>query len=155
MMRRRVFIEGLVLIIVGIVGMAEGVRLMITQGPGVVHDVVGPNRYLMGVAIALIITGAIHILHYRKGTTLEKLKIDMGMLKLAMKIFIILIINVFLIEMVGFFLATAVFFVLTFRVLGITSWLKNAILTIISSSLFYIIFVYLLNMAFPQGIVFS
>ncbi len=65
---------------------------------------------------------------------------------------VVLALYILLIEIVGYLIASPIFFLLLFRILGITSWLRNLGLSIVCSILLYIIFVHWLAMVFPRGI---
>lgn len=153
-MRKIVVIEGILLLITGLVGVVEGVHLIIRQDPNVTHDILGPSGYIIAVSVALMITGTIYIIHCKKNLSGEKLAVSKETIIRVIKIVLIMAVYSFVIDVIGYFLATVVFFFLILRVLGFTSWLTNVILTIVFSTSLYIIFLRFLGLVFPRGILF-
>jgi hypothetical protein len=149
---KRIIIEGVLLSLLGLLGLVESVKMIIRQDPKAFWDIGGATRYLIGVSIALMITGVIHIIWYRRRFILEKLTVNREILKQVIRLTIIMVVYCLLLKVVGYFLGTAVFFFLMLWVLGVASWLKNIILTMAFSSCFYIIFKLCLNMILPRGI---
>ena len=57
-----------------------------------------------------------------------------------------------MIQFLGYLVATPIFFLLMFRVVGIGSWRKNMMLTVILSTAYYLVFVHYCSVIFPRGI---
>ncbi len=150
---RVALIEGILLLGMGAGAAAEGVKLIATREAQAVFDVLGPGGYLAVVGCALIITGILRITHGSGNGG----KLDMEAFSKSMKtamggMIVVLALYILLIEIVGYLIASPIFFLLLFRILGITSWLRNLGLSIVCSILLYIIFVHWLAMVFPRGI---
>ena len=64
------------------------------------------------------------------------------------------VIYILLIYTIGYLLATIIFFLLIFRVVGFKSWFRNLLASIATSITLYIIFVRLLRLIFPRGVLF-
>ena len=152
-MRMGVLVAGMLFLVMGLIGIAEGVLMIKGQDPRIYHDLLGPGRYLIIVSIALIISGGIYTIHHRKSLAEGKLWEGKETLR-AVQVIAILAISLLLIEIIGYFGATLIFYLLVLRVLGIRSWLQNIILTVVFSIIFYILFVWGCGMVFPPGILF-
>ena len=150
-----VLIEGILVLAMGSWSLVDGVRLNKLRGGTVQIDVLGPGNYNLGVGLILIIVGLAYVIvsYPREKLDGEKLegKRESGK-KIVIGIAFFLAVYIFLMNIIGFLLATMVFLVLMLRTLGFRSWLISAGLSITISVCIYIIFVYLLGMAFPQGV---
>ena len=154
-MRRTVIIEGIVFIVLGLIGTVEGVRLMIYKASQTVQDILGAGPYILVVSIPLSVIGLIHLLSYRHIPSVEKVTINKEM---RMRIILMIgtcAIYIFLINIVGYLLATLFFFLLEFKAVGIKSWRTNVILTASVSAAYYIVFIIFCDMIFPRGIIFQ
>jgi len=154
--RATVLIEGIVIIVLGLISMAEGLRLITHKDPYVLYDSLGPGFYIFALSISLITVGIVHIIiNYRKFPKMESVEISKEMKIQMLSTIMVLTIYVFLIGIVGYLVATLVFFFLEFRVVGIKSWRNNFILTLILTIAYYITFVKFCGMVFPEGIYFE
>lgn len=152
-MARAVLIEGAVLLIVGFVGLIEGLRMYLGRDPHVIIDMVGPDGFLVVVSVALIITGLLHLLvNSRKKLVANWITADREMTMKAVGLAIILGFYILSISIVGFLISSIVFFLLAFRVAGVKSWPVNIFVTLALTGGFYIIFVRYCGMIFPRGI---
>lgn len=154
-MRRKVLIEGISLLLVSLVSLTEGLHLISTRSPQKVHDVLGPGFYILLLSIALMITGIVHLVNYRKDLSTEKVTVNRQMRMRIVSMMGVLAIYIFLINIIGYLLASLVFFLLVFKVVGIKSWRTNFFLTLFLTAGYYIVFVQLCNIIFPKGIIFG
>lgn len=155
-MRRRVFIEGVLLLAIGLVGMAEGLRLTFYKDPSVLYDLLGPGLYVFVVSLGLMATGIVYLsINYGKVLSVEKVVGDREMRIRLISTILVYVAYTFLINIVGYLVATLTFFILEFRIAGVKSWKTNAVLTVIVSAINYIVFVQYCNVAFPRGIFFG
>ena len=66
-MKRGVMIEGLVVFGMGMLSIAEGIRLDVTERIQM-YDVLGPGNYNIGVGLLLIIVSVVYLFSFRKET---------------------------------------------------------------------------------------
>jgi len=154
-MKITVLIEGILLLMVGLTGIAEGLRLVIYKDPYTLFDPLGPGFYAIAISIGLMALGMIHLLvNYRKPSEMEMVPVDKKMKIRLMSTVAAYVIYIVLISIVGYLLATIIFFFLEFRVERIKSWPLVAVLSLVLSGLYYLVFVHYCNMVFPRGIFF-
>jgi hypothetical protein len=154
-MRLTILIEGVLLLVVGLMAMAEGLRLVIYKDPRVLYDPLGPGLYAVAISIGLMTLGVVHLLaHYGKPPAMEMVPVDKKMKIRLMSTVAACILYIFLISIVGYLLATILFFFLEFRIERIKSWPLVIVLSLVLSGFYYLVFVQYCNMVFPRGIVF-
>ncbi len=153
-MKRTVIIEGVVLIALGLLSVAEAIRLFIDKASEIIQDELGAGSYVLLIGIPLIIVGMVHLFSYRSMPRLEKVTVDKSLRVRMMSIFGVCAIYTFLIGIIGYLSATLLFFFLHFYVVGIKSWRTNIIITLSISLGYYIVFVKYCDMVFPRGIFF-
>ncbi len=153
MVKRRVWIEGLILVGISLVSVAESLRLIYYKDPQMMMDWLGPGYYLLLMSIGMLVTGVIHIYHHlRKGQTIAKEKTSKEMTIRLITSFVACAIYLILIDIIGYAIATFVFFILMFRIVGIRSWPYNLVLSAFLSVAYYFVFVKFCSMVFPRGI---
>jgi putative tricarboxylic transport membrane protein len=152
---RRVWIEGLFLLTIGLVSSVESLRIISHKNPHVIYDPLGPGYYLLVLSIGMLLTGVIHIYYYlRKGQSIAEEKTTKEM-KIRLIVSIVAItVYLILINFIGYLIATFVFFILIFRIVGIRSWPYVFVLSAFFSVAYYFTFVKFCNMVFPKGILF-
>ncbi len=152
-MKRRVWMEGLVLIVISIVSLIESLRLIIYKDPQTLYDVLGPGYFLLAISLGLMVTGIAYItLHLIKlPPSIEKEEVSREMRFRLWGSFTAMGLYVILINFLGYLVSTFIFFVLEFWILGIKSWLFNIILSIICSVAYWFVFVKYCSMVFPRG----
>jgi len=153
-LNRRVWVEGLLMVVISLVSLAESLRLISYEDPQMVTDLLGPGYYLLLMSIGMLITGIVHIYHHRKERSVVKEKSSKEMRIRLMGSFVACVIYLILINTIGYSTATFVFFILMFRIVGIRSWPYNFVLSALLSVVFYFVFVKFCNMVFPRGILF-
>jgi hypothetical protein len=154
-MKRTVLIEGTLFLVLGLAGMAEGLRLVIHKDPHTLYDPLGPGLYIIVIGIGLMTLGVVHLLvNYGKLSTMERVPVDKKMKIRVMSTVAACAIYIFLISIVGYLLATILFFFLEFRIERIKSWPLVVVLSLVLSGFYYLVFVQYCNMVFPRGIIF-
>lgn len=152
--KTRVFIEGMIFTVIGLIGVYEGIRLARAKDLTVVQDPLGSDGYIITIGLALIIAGVLYIIvNYKDDSDKGKVIVDEGEKSTLLKvvsIFVSLAVSCLLINFIGYLLSTLIFFLLMFRIFEF-KWLQNAILSVVLSIAFWITFEYLLSMSFPQG----
>jgi hypothetical protein len=153
-MKRKALIEGIVMLVFSFVGLVEGIHLISDIDPHTVYDALGPGWYVLCISLLLTLTGAIHlIVHYREGgVAAAKAVVDKTLTRKMIYMVLAMALYIFLIDIFGFLIPTLIFFLMEFRIVGITSWLKNIILTIVITAVYYVTFVIYADMVFPRGI---
>ena len=148
---KRVWIEGILFVVVSLAGIVEGIRLMTEKDPMKVPEPFGPGAYLVVIGICLLSAGVVHILVHAKDRD-EGKRADVGAEKRGkvLRLSAVLAVYVALINVVGYAVATPLFFLGAFRITGMTSWRSTFILSVILSAAFYLVFVYYCNMVFPR-----
>ena len=66
---RSVWIEGLILVAIGLLSLAESFRLIFSRDPTPLQDLLGPGYYVLGVSIGMLVTGVIYIYHHSRDTS--------------------------------------------------------------------------------------
>lgn len=155
-MKKVVFIEGLLLMVVSLVGMGEGFRLVLYKDPYTLYDPLGPGFYLIAISLGLMALGIVHLFsHPASPLPMEGSSGDKKMrIKVALTV-LSCVIYLFLIRIFGYPLATLFFFILEFKIHGIRSWPIIVLLSLIFSAFYYLIFVQYCHMVFPRGILFQ
>lgn len=151
---RGVWVEGLLLVAISLVSLAESIRLVLYRDPQMLVDWLGPGYYLLAMSIGMLITGVIHIYHHRKEQAIAKEKTNKGMRVRLIGSFAACTLYLILINVIGYLIATIIFFMLMFRIVGIKSWAYNVVLSIVVSAVYYVVFVKYCDMVFPGGILF-
>ena len=154
--RMAVFTEGIILIAISLVAMAEGLRLVIYKEPNTLYDPLGPGYYALAVSICLLAVSIAHLVkHLKNPPLIETVPVDRKMKVRLVSTVATCGIYVFLIGIIGYLLATIVFFVLELKIEGIRSWVSVAVLSLVLSGLYYLVFVRLCHMVLPRGVIFG
>ncbi len=146
--------EMVIIFMVGSLSIVEGVRLTLHKGPQL-YDIVGPGLYNVGIGVLLLSLGGIYFLLRSQRKHQEKTAEDRRYRLTMMKMVGILAAYIVLINLTGYFLSTLMFFISIHRVVGFNSWRTNIVASLAASLAFYGIFVRMLNMIFPTGVLFG
>ncbi len=158
-MRVRIFIEGMIFSVMGLLGLYEGIRLARVRASQstVIQDSLGSDGYMIMIGLALIIVGVSHIIiNYKKNIDTEKKMVSKDhkdTLIVIFDIFISLIVYVLLMNYIGYLVGSLIFFLLILKIFRF-KWSLNVILSVFFSIIFYMLFGYVLKMPFPKGILF-
>ena len=151
-----VLVEGILLIALSLVAMAEGLRLVIYKEPNTLYDPLGPGYYALAVSVCLLAVSVIYLVtHFRKPPQVEMVPVDRRMKVKLVSTVATCGIYVILIGVIGYLLATIAFFFLEFRIEGFKSWVSVVIMSLVLSGLYYLVFVRLCHMVLPAGMIFS
>ncbi len=152
--RRHIVIEGVVLLAFGAAAAVEGLRLIIYKDPYVVYDPLGAGFYILALSIGVLLAGAVHVVStYRAAKpALPRQPTAHGQKRHVPASVGIMALYVVLINLAGYLIATLVFCLLQFRISGVRQWRTNALLTIVFTALYYVVFVTLCDMIFPRGL---
>jgi hypothetical protein len=72
-MKIKVLIEGILLLVIGFICLAESLRLIHRLDPKKISDVLGPGYYIFSLGLLLLIIGMIYLfIHYREALRMEK-----------------------------------------------------------------------------------
>ncbi len=154
-MNRKVLIEGALFLFLSCLGIVEGLRLQSQGDAQAIQGPIGPGAYVLFPSLLLMITGFVYLFrNYRKRKALNGIKEKTGRKVRVFGIILVLGLYVFLMDVCGYLLASVVFFLLEFRIVGIQSWTKIAILTGLVVAVYYIVFVEFCSMSFPRGMLF-
>jgi hypothetical protein len=149
-MGKRIFIEGILLLSVGLAGVAEGLRIARLPQDVHIQDAVGPGFYLFFLGLLLLAVGVAHItVNYKKTATGEKIEADKKMRIKMLLMTATLGAYILIIDVVGYLAASFLFFLLEFRIVEIKSWSKNIISSIALTAFYYVVFVRFCDMVFP------
>ena len=153
-------IEILVVVILGVAGIIEGIRLILAEKHS--FDILGPGFYSVGLGSLWIITGLIYFVsEWKKTAKIEGKKAVAPATgrseyqKKMISMFVIMIAYLVLLDLTGYLFATLVFFLLINRTVGVRSWLTNVGISILTTASFYLLFVTWLGMIFPRGLLFD
>jgi hypothetical protein len=150
-------IEGLIFLVIGFAGTAEGVRLINKVDPDAIKDVLGPGYYVIILGVMLMIIGSAHLVNNWRVEGMPRARgkaATSPVISNPIPLYMIAVfaVYVFLMYFFGFLMSTLIFFSVEFRVAGVRSWKKNVTLTAVTTAVFYLIFVHYCNLVFPAGL---
>jgi len=148
---KAVWLEGLVLVTIGLVSAAESIRLVAYKDPHMQVDWLGPGYYLLAISVCLLVTAIVYIYNHRKEPAAAEKKISKEMRIRLIGSFVTCAIYLVLIEVIGYLIGTMIFFAAMFKIVGIRSWAYNVVLSIAFSVVYYVVFVAYFGMVFPKG----
>ncbi len=145
-------LEGIVLLTMGLIGVAQGVYLIRNPDPFALYDRIGPGRSLVFISLLLIAAVIVYVIRHRH-TSANQLQGGSwkGTTGTAGRAAGLVVAYIVLIDVVSLFPATVVFLLVIFRLLGVKSWLQSAILSVVLSISIYLLFVRALHMELPGG----
>jgi putative tricarboxylic transport membrane protein len=154
-MNLKILIEGILVLVFGLVAMIEGLRLILYRDPYVLYDPLGPGIYILVLSLGLMAVSVFHFaINYRKFPGMRKVAASKKMRVQLFSSIGILALYILLVHFVGYVVATLTFFFLELRVSGVKSWRTNVILTLVLTIVYYVIFVKFCDMVFPKGLLF-
>jgi hypothetical protein len=142
--------EGLVLMIIGIVGVFDGLRL--NERSAEAGDAFGPGWYLIILSLILIFCGLIYLASTLKGRDKKtEAAPEEGFSWKGPATFAIvaMIVSCALLPYIGYFISTAAFILVCTRVFGEESWVKSILIAGLSGAVFWGVFVYLAQIPMP------
>lgn len=160
-MKRKIIIEGITFSAIGLLFIVEGSRLSISKDAQGIFSLMAPGgAYAIVLGLGLIITAIAYvILNYRKVSCTEKVDLsqekESPVSKIVVYMIVVFAIYALLIDIFGYLMPTILFLLLEFRLAGVKSWKANIVVTSVVAAVFYLVFIQLLGMIFPQGIFFN
>jgi hypothetical protein len=141
--------EGLILVIFGIVGVIEGLRL--NERSEEAGDAFGPGWYLITLSLVLLICGLIYLASTSKGRDKKTVAAETAFSWKGPASFAIvtMILSCALLPYIGYFLSTAAFLLVCTRLFGEQSWVKSILIAGLSGVVFWFVFVYLAQIPMP------
>jgi putative tricarboxylic transport membrane protein len=130
----------------------DGFRVQANERPDAMFDDIGPDRYIMGLGGVLALIGLLMMFERRPvealaGGDAERASgVPPYVLLLA-----ITAVYALAIPYVGYTIATIVFLVLAFWIAGVTSLVRSLVYGVVTSALFWWLFVRLTAMPLPRG----
>ena len=133
-MGKTVLFEGLLLIVISVVGIVEGIRLVICRPPHVLEDPLGPGFYIVLISLGMMASGVADLFaQYNTSGKIEKDSISLEMKIKVMSMVGVFVIYLLLISTVGYGVATFVFFFLESIIVTVVSlklrrWVPEGVL---------------------------
>lgn len=155
-MRRTVIIESGALVVLGAVGWLGGLSSFLRMDARMQSSSLKPGVYVMIISAALVITALAYAwLSLRKMAAKPSANAreprEAWASRAVVLVFGTVALYACLIPLVGYLPSTVLFLLAQFRVLGVMSWWRNAILTVVVSAIFFVVFIHYGGMIFPQG----
>ena len=155
-MKRTIIIEGLTLFLISIFGLFGGFTLYINRDARTQSSVMAPGIYILVLSFALILTALVYVyLNLRKASRAATLDLHRTQPPWVSTTVVIMVsvfaLYAYLIQLIGYVAPTILFLLVEFRLLGVRSWKVNILLTAITVTLFYIVFIRYCEMIFPHG----
>ena len=151
-----VVLLGLSFLLFSAVSIWDGMRIAGSVRLRGTLDLIGPDRYLLGVAALLAVVGALllvqGILTLRKAQPAAGPAADEGGGYVHFALIGILLVYAILLPIAGYLITTLAFFLVTFRVMGMSRWGVNVISSIASTALFWSAFTVLADLPLPKGL---
>ncbi len=138
--------EGLILLVIGIVGVIESFRL--NRVSAAADEAFGPGWYLLILSVLLIICGLYYLASTFKGAN-KKTEAAHFWNGPAAFCILAMIFYSFLIPYVGYFIATAAFLLVATRLFGEQSWVTSTLVAGISGAVFWFVFIFLAKIPMP------
>ncbi|MFC1820143.1 tripartite tricarboxylate transporter TctB family protein [Thermodesulfobacteriota bacterium] len=144
-------LEGVLILVVSLIGLAEGVRLTVFKEPYILYDVIGPGYYIVIISGLLFIPGIIRLLDFGKTNEHTEPGENKGMKMRVVLLFGALVLYIFLMTIFGYFPATLFFLLISFRILGVKSLITNLVGSTAVAGAYYVIFIKYCHMVLPRG----
>jgi hypothetical protein len=156
-MKVSMLIEGIIFLVMGLIGVMEGLRVIRRIDPDSIKDVLGPGYYVIILGIILVAVGLIHIVNNWRHQGFPKARSGDASSPWISNFTPLCMIAVFAVYAVfiylfGFLFASLVFFFLEFRIAGVRPLRKNFALAVGVTAVFYVIFVHYCDLVFPVGL---
>jgi hypothetical protein len=154
---------GLAFLLFGAVSVWDANRIASTIRLRGTLDVVGPDRYLLGVAVLLIVVGALLVVdgivaaRRRAVRTVGATARAPGAATVEeggyahFALMAALLAYALLMPVAGYAAATLAFLVAVFRIMGIRSWTRTIVASLLLTALFFVSFTELADLPLPKG----
>ncbi len=138
--------EGLILLVIGIVGVIEGFRL--NRVSAAADEAFGPGWYLLILSVILIICGLYYLASTFKRVN-KKMEAALSWKGPASFCILAMIFYSLLIPYIGYFISTAAFVFVATRLFGEQSWVTSTLVAGISGAVFWFVFIFLAKIPMP------
>jgi len=147
-------VEGLVLVLGGVLAIWDGLRVTREMREISSFDAIGPDRYLMGVGVLLIVAGVLYLIFAPPPEPPDTPADAPRPLGLPMWLVLTALMLGYAgaILAAGYAVATALYFVLALRVMGIESWRRTIVPAIVAAAVYWLLFARLADMSLPKGL---
>jgi putative tricarboxylic transport membrane protein len=159
-MRREVIVESATLLLLGLIGAWGGLDSYLKADTRTLSSSMQPGVYVLVISVALMLTALVYgwaALRAASATSSEPTS-DAGgasATRTVALVFAAVALYALLIPLIGYLPSTVLFLLAEFRLLGVESWRRNAILTLVAAALFYVVFVQYGEMVFPHATLFA
>lgn len=151
---------GLFMVVFAAISIRDGMRITAGFRGGGTFDVLGPDRYLLSVAVFVGALGLGFIVQslilLRRGAFAGEraAEAEEGSAYSIRHVALVglLVIYAAMVPVAGYTAASFVFFVVTFRVMGLDNWRVILPWSLAATALFYVAFVHLADMPLPTGL---
>lgn len=140
------------LVLVGLLALAEGYRLGIHPEANRLHQTLRPGLYVQMLGAILVGSGAIHLWRNALAHGAMRPAGSATATRRALLLVGALAGYALLIDRLGYLAASLPFFVAVLRVFGVTSILRIGVLSVAMTAAFYVIFIRYFGVIFPRGI---
>lgn len=138
--------EGLILMVIGIVGVVEGLRL--NRVSAAADEAYGPGWYLLILSFTLLVCGLYYLISNFKRLD-KKTAATLFWKGPALSCLLAMMFYSVLIPYIGYFISTAAFLFVATRLFGERSWVKSTLIAVISGTAFWLVFIYLAEIPMP------
>lgn len=142
---------GAVLALLGLIGVGEGLRLGADPDANRLHQSLLPGMYVLALGAIVLGSGLIHVWRNAEPASAGPARPDAS-LRQVVALLLCLAAYALLIERLGYELASAPFFLAVLRVFGVRSWVRTAVLSLVFTMAFYLLFVRYLGVILPRGL---
>ena len=152
-MKRTTLIECAVFTVIGAAGVLEALRLGKQHND--LYQMMGPGMYILGLGLVLLVAAVVHLRLSGRGTDRPRDDgVSAAMRRRTFGLVALLCVNNVLIDVLGYAAASVVFFLGAYWLSGVRSWVQNLMLSLVSTAVFYAVFVQLCSVIFPEGLLF-
>ena len=144
-------LESLLLIVLGVVSSWEAIRLGMEARAEQLFDVVGPDRYLLGISVLLTLLGLAHLRGKRKSSAPPPAAEEPQAAHLPAALTLLMAIYAAAMPFIGYALATALFLVASLSLTRAGSRRSILLVAIVTSIAFVLIFDVFADMPLPTG----
>jgi hypothetical protein len=155
--KRTLIAECTVLIAIAAIGLWGGIDSFLRSDARTQSSMIKPGMYVAVLSVALIVTALVYgYLAWRRvraAPAPAAAASDAHAPKGAVwPVYAAIVGYSVLIPVLGYPIATVLFLVAAFRLLGVQSWPRNVVLSLVVTAVFYVLFVHYAEMIFPRGV---
>lgn len=155
-MKRTLIVECLALVAIGALGLVGGIGAYLRADARTQSSLMQPGVYVTAIAAALVVTALVYgflgLRRLRKPGSNVEPEQEEGNARAVWMVYAGVVLYGVLISIAGYVIATVLFLAAQFRILGVASWPRIAVLTAIVTVVFYVLFVHYGEMVFPRGV---